>query len=105
MTDATFCIWRRYVDGSRSRGPIEFPDGEDPDGPAYLFAILDGNPGTYCQFAEDYFESTIPIDAVRHVNDHLPLTDRLVASLNANAKINGLVEDLTEIGYATAKTT
>lgn len=100
MDDVTFCIWRRYTDSSWSLGEIEFPDVQDPDGSAYLLAILDGDPATYCQFAEDYFESTIPVESVRHVYNHLPLTNDLVLSLNPDATLKQIANDLTEIGYA-----
>ena len=105
MNNVTFCIWRRYSDPSWSHGPIDFADGDDPDGSAYLLAILDGQPATYCQFAEDYFESHVPIDCVRHVYRHLPLTDNVVVSLNSDATLKALAEDLTEIGYPINKAT
>ena len=100
MDDVTFCIWRRYTESSWSHGAIEFPDVQDPDGSAYLLAILDGDPATYSQFAEDYFEATIPIESVRHVYNHLPLTNDLVLSLNPDASLKQIANDLTEIGYA-----
>lgn len=105
MNDVTFCIWRRHSDSSWSHGPIDYADGDDPDGSAYLLATLDGQPATYCQFAEDYFESPVPMDSVRHVYKHLPLTDHVVVSLNSDATLQGLTEDLTEIGYPNEKTT
>lgn len=103
MTDVTFCIWCRNADSSWSHGPIDFPDGDDPDGSAYLLALLDGKPESYCRFAEDYWESTIPIDAANHIYNHLPLTDNLVKSLNANADLGDLQNDLAEIGYSAKK--
>ena len=99
MNDVTFCIWRRYADSSWCHGSIEFPDGNDPDGSQYLLTILDGEPTTYCQFAEDYFETTAPIESVRHIYKHLTLTDEIVASLNGNATLKSVADDLAEIGY------
>jgi len=103
MSDVTFCLWRRYSDSSWSHGPIDFPNGDDPDGSAYLLAILNCEPATYCRFAEDYFESTVPVDSVRHVYKHSPLTDDVVASLNADTTLQGIAEDLAEIGYPTVE--
>lgn len=105
MNDVTFCLWRRYSDSAWSHGPIDFPDGDDPDGSAYLLSILDGEPATYCQFAEDYFESTVPVESVRHIYNHFPLTDTVVASLNADATLKQLAQDLIEIGYPDEKAT
>lgn len=104
MNEVTFCIWRSYSDSSWSHGPIDFPKGEDPDGSAYLLAILDGNPESYCEFADEYWESTVPVDAVAHIYNHLPLTKSLVKSLNAEAELGELKNDLVEIGYPTKKT-
>lgn len=105
MNDVTFCIWRRYADPTWSHGRIDFADGDDPDGSAHLLAVLDGETATYCQFAKDYFELTVPANAVQHVYNHLPLTDELVASLNADVTTKGLLEELAEIGYPNDKAT
>lgn len=103
MTDVTFCIWRRHLDSSWSHGPIDFPKDEDPDGSAYLLAILDGKPESYCEFAEEYWESTLPVHFVAQIYNHVPLSDNLVKSLNADANLGDLQNDLAEIGYPTKK--
>jgi len=105
MDNVTFCIWRRYSDSSWKHGAIDLPDGGDPDGSAYMLTTLDGDPATYCQFAEDYYEATVPIDSVRHVYNHQTLTDNLVKSLNADTTLFDLAEDLIEIGYQTGTAT
>jgi hypothetical protein len=99
MTDVTFCVWCRYVDSYWSHGPIDFPDVDDPDGSAFLLTLLDGAPESYCQFAEEYWESTLPMDCVTHIYNHLPLTVDVVKSLNADAELRDLKNELIEIGY------
>ena len=99
MNETTFCIWRRYSDSSWCHGPIDFPEGDDPDGSAYLLRSLDDDPATYCRFAEDYFESTVPVEAVSHVYNHLALTAQVVQSLNPDVTLNDLSQQFTEIGY------
>lgn len=103
MNDITFCIWRRHGDDSWSHGSIDFPDGDDPDGSEYLLEILDGDAKRCQQLAEEYYESTILRDAVRHVYSHLTLTDNIVTSLNPDATVRELAEDLTEIGLPSEK--
>lgn len=103
MSEATFCIWRLFTDESWSHGPISFTDGDDPDGSAYLLGILDGQPKTYCQFAEDYWESTLPFESVLHVYNHLPITESIVSSLNAETDLRAISNDLAEIGYPILK--
>lgn len=99
MENTTFCIWRQCGDESWTHGPIEFPDGEDPDGLAFLLEMLDGDPENYRVFAEEYYEAGIPVDSIRHVYEHRLLTDEIVASLNPDVVLIELTEDLGEIGY------
>ncbi|QQS42320.1 MAG: hypothetical protein IPM63_05085 [Acidobacteriota bacterium] len=104
MENTTVCVWRKYGDESWAHGPIDFPEGEDPDGSAFLFHKLDGDPEKYRFFAEQYYEEVIPIEAVRHIYDHLPLTDEIVASLNPDVRLDELAEDLAAIGYPLTRT-
>lgn len=97
--ETSFCIWRKYSDAQWQTGKIDFPDGEDPDGSGDLLFILDGNPDTYRQWAGEYYEKNIPLDAVKSVYEHKPLTEQLVTSLNSERLIDDLNSDLDEIGY------
>jgi hypothetical protein len=99
MEDTTFCIWRRCSDQSWQRGTIEFPAGADPDGSQTLLSALDGKAATYQVWAEDYYERTVPLAAVRHVYAHKPLTDQLIQDLNPEASLEELAADIEEIGY------
>lgn len=99
MENTTFCIWRQYGDESWSHGPIDFPEDDDPDGSAFLLEMLDGNPENYRIFVEEYYEEEIPIEAVRHIYDHHPLTEDVVDSLNQEITRDDLREDLAAIGY------
>ena len=99
MDDVSFCICRRFIDPSWSCGTITFPDSEDPDGSEELLRLLDGTPEAYCDFANDYFESTVPLNAVRHVYDHAALTTECVAALNCETTLEALADELAKIGY------
>lgn len=97
---ATFCIWRRYADTCWQVGPVEFPtDPPDPDGSADLLSILDGRPESYQSFAADYYEREVELAAIEHVYAHRPLTRAVVVQLNPEATLQGLAEDIREIGY------
>lgn len=61
IENVSFCYWREFGDESWSRGDFLLPASEDPDGSRYLFAILDGKPSTYQDFAEEYYEQDIPV--------------------------------------------
>ena len=102
MADTTFCIWRRYGDTAWQRGPVQFPPAPDPDGSEELLSPLDGRPETYQEWAEGYYEQPISLEAVRHVYEHRPLTEELVAVLNPEIRLDDLAEDIKEIGYPAA---
>ena len=69
IEDTTFCVWRRYTDGSWQRGAVEFPAGADPDGSEYLLSALDGQPTSYKAWAEDYYER--PVSLVPHLSNSI----------------------------------
>jgi hypothetical protein len=101
MSDVTFCIWRLNDEKNWSTGKIKFPRSADPDGSRYLLGFLDGKPKTYQTFAEDYYETELPINSIKHVYQHRPLTTEIVESLNPDATLKMIAKDLKEIGYVT----
>ncbi|GAB3654126.1 hypothetical protein GCM10027589_12620 [Actinocorallia lasiicapitis] len=98
---ATVCFWRRTADPRWKTGNLTLPAGhDDPDGASRLFAVLaDGSPETYQKFAEDYYETDVDLDAVRHILALRPLTPSILATLNDDLTIPDLEADLIEIGY------
>jgi hypothetical protein len=110
IDDTTFCLWRRYEDSAWQRGEIEFPPGPDPDGSEFLLSPLDGEPETYRAWAEWYFNKPfLTVEMVRHIFEHQPLTDKLVAKLtpdillededNPHLGVADLEDEIAEIGY------
>ncbi|MGW8983721.1 hypothetical protein ACWGQ9_13780 [Streptomyces parvus] len=97
----TACLWRESGDDRWRAGDVEFPeDGEDSDGADWLFQLLvTGTPESYQEWAEDHFEVTVDLEAVRHVYALRPLTDEIVAALNPERVPAELTEDIKEIGY------
>ena len=99
MSEITFCIWRRIEDGSWQTGHIQYPDDEDPDGSEWLLSILDGNPQTYQEFAEEYYERAVDLSSVTAIYEHRPLTLEIIRKLNPEASLSSLRSDLAEIAY------
>ena len=117
----TFCIWRTYEDARWCVGTIDFPkydywqrpDGVlevgsvgDPDGSNFLLSILDGKPESFKEFADGYFaqedgaSKEHSLQAIRHVYQHLPLTNDIVRQLNPKVGLKQLAEEIYEtIGY------
>ncbi len=103
IEDTTFCAWCQTTDSKWLRGSIDFPEGSDPDGSIELLKIFDHQPNTYQQWAQDYYECPVDINAIRQIYQHLPLTPTLIQQLNPVLSIADLFEDLHEIGYPVAK--
>jgi hypothetical protein len=97
--ETSFCTWRRRGDLVWQTGKIKFPDSEYPDGSEDLLFILDGKPETYAAWASEYYERPIPLDAVKVVFAHKPLTQQLVSRLNPARSHEELEGEVDEIGY------
>lgn len=95
----SFCIWRVYDDDHWHTGTISYPPGDDPDGSAWMLAILDGNPRTYQQWAEGYYKRHVSLPAVGHIYAYKPLTERIVRDLNSDTSLSILADDIAGIGY------
>ncbi|MEV5173716.1 hypothetical protein AB0L10_22110 [Streptomyces flaveolus] len=99
---ATVCFWREQADTQWRCGAVQAPpEGVADDGSAeWLFdVLLDGRPEAYQQFAEEYYEVSISLEAVRHVYALRPLTPSVVSSLNPDVDLAALEEDIAQIGY------
>lgn len=99
LEETTFCVWRKYIDSSWQIGNIDYPTGKDPDGLMELLFILDSNPSTYKEFAEEYYEQEVPLSSIESIYQHKSLTKKLVKTLNEEVSIEDLQEDIQEIGY------
>ena len=114
--NTTFCLWRETAAPNWCVGPIDFPaynylpyDGrvdvfveEDPDGSSFLLELYDGEPGTYKDFADSYFnpgETDYPLDAIASIYRLEPLDAALVRRLNPDRVLASLANDVEEIGY------
>lgn len=97
--ETSFCIWRKRGDLAWQTGKIEFPEGDFADGSEELLFILDGKPETYAVWASEYYERPIPVDAVKEIYAHKPLTQQLVSRLNRDCSVEQLEDDLGKIGY------
>jgi len=102
MEATTFCVWRRNEDPSWQIGDIQYPEEEDPDGSEDLLVVLDGNPNTYREFAEQYYERSIPPDVVNSVYAQEPLQPDMIERLNPEVSLESLRSALEEIDYPLA---
>jgi hypothetical protein len=95
----TVCLWREHAGTAWRHGVIRFPDKGD-DGADWLFALLtDGTPEAYQDWAQDYYERPIDLDAVRHIYAGKPLTANVVTALNSATTLAAVAERVAATGY------
>lgn len=99
IESVSFAFWRLRGEPSWSLGNFSLPESEDPDGSENLLEILDGNPRTYQDFAEEYYEEDIPLAPIREIYAHAPITAKTLEYLNPSITIEDIAEGLEEIGY------
>jgi hypothetical protein len=102
LPTATACLWREQADVAWKCGNVHVPDEdmEDADGAERLFDVLvDGRPEAYQQFAEEYYEVEVDLDAVRHIYALRPLSQEVVSALNPDVVLSDLAEDTVQIGF------
>lgn len=99
IPQTTFCLWRLNDDSSWNVGPVELPEGTDPDGSKLLLPFLDGNPETYRQWGESYYAARINPRAVEHIYRHDPLNPFIIKSLNMDVQLDEVRHEIQEIGY------
>lgn len=62
-------------------------------------AILTGDPEKYRAYAADYFEATVPIDAIAHVLAGKKLDAKLVTRITTDRTLSDRKDDLAQIAY------
>lgn len=95
----TVCLWREPGDDAWRHGDIDFPGGYE-DGADWLFDLLtDGTPDVFRDWAQEYYEQPVDLDAVRHLYAGRPLTDEVVTTLNPATTLTAIADDISRIGY------
>jgi hypothetical protein len=95
----TVCLWREHGDAAWQHGAITFP-GNGDDGADWLFALLtDGVPEAFQNWAQDYHEMPIDLDAVQHIYAGRPLTADVVTALNPATTLADVADRVIATGY------
>ncbi|UKE69809.1 hypothetical protein K8O61_01600 [Xanthomonas cerealis pv. cerealis] len=95
MQHATFCYWRKANDPSWSKVSGALTD----DGSEDMLALLVSGPSGYKEWAEDYFEISVALDAVVAMFSHQPLSDSVILVLNPEADLDFTYRQALQIGY------
>ncbi|XAY06116.1 hypothetical protein DSM112329_02979 [Paraconexibacter sp. AEG42_29] len=94
------CLWRERHATEWSFGVATSDVEPDTDGGATeLFSTLNGDPTTYAEFATDYYEVELSIDAVEHVMQGRPLDAAVIRALNPEADVDTVLAEARDLGY------
>ena len=96
------CTWLLEGSDQWEIGNIAFPSSDNPDGSEYLFELLDCSPSAYKVWAEGYYEREVNLPAIEQVYNHVPLTERLVQTLNPELTLSDVEPDIRDIGFPTS---
>jgi len=97
----TFCIWQTNSDKKWKIGELDLPENHYKDGSSDLLQLLDGNPLSYKNWAEEYYEEVeLKLELVEKLYNNTHLTKVLAMSINATLEdFEKLKSDLDKIGY------
>ena len=97
---ASFCYWRASDDAGWQRAVHPDPALADKDdGADEMLALLIEPAAAYVEFAAEYYEVELPLEAVERLYAHAPLSDALVQALNPEVTLAQVREFADEIGY------
>jgi hypothetical protein len=100
MEETTFCLWRQPLDTTWVTWQPPVPKAlRFFDGSANLLVLLDGNPATYQDWADDYYGIRPELAALQEVYAHKPLTEDLLRRLGSPRRRDEVTAELDEIGY------
>ncbi|MFD5824155.1 hypothetical protein [Lentzea sp. NPDC060358] len=97
--NVTVCLWREHGDTAWRHGDVAVPAGGG-DGAGWLFALLtDHGPEAFRDWAQDYYEQPVDLEAVRHVYAGKPLTEAVVTALNPATTLAAVAGEVAGTGY------
>jgi len=94
--DVTFCIWREISDTDWKQGNVMFENGE-VDGSGYLLSSICNSPEIFKEWADDYFETDLPLDIIESVYNKNKLSDEMILALNKDCEIEKIKHELEKL--------
>ncbi|WP_312116544.1 hypothetical protein [Brevibacillus reuszeri] len=95
--DVTFCLWRETGDTVWKTGDVHNPQQLD-DGSGFLLGMIYDLAEDYVEWAEDYYEMELSLDAVTHIYRSLSMSETIILELNPERNVESAVKELEEIG-------
>lgn len=94
--DVTFCFWRENNDLRWQKGNVEIPAGVE-DGSDFLLGTIFRTAEDFVEFAEGYFELTLPLEVVAQVYEGAAITKEMIKALYPDGDIEKILRDLAEL--------
>ncbi|MCL6604827.1 MAG: hypothetical protein K6T94_18345 [Paenibacillus sp.] len=94
--DVTFCIWRETKDFVWRMGTVEIPEGEE-DGSSFLLGTIHETAEDFVDFAEGYFEMSLPLDIVKKIYEGAPITTEMIRMLNHDCDADKVLQELESL--------
>ncbi|WP_419886539.1 hypothetical protein [Paenibacillus sp. B-A-8] len=94
--DVTFCFWRENNDLTWQKGKVEIPAGAE-DGSDFLLETIFGTAEDFVEFAEGYFEITLPLEIIAKVYEGAAITKEMIEALNPDGDVEKILRELTEL--------
>jgi hypothetical protein len=96
----SFCYWSAAGDAAWSRVVHPLAErAELADGAPELLALLHEPASAYVEFAQGYYECSLPLGAVEAIYRGDPLTPQLVQALNEALSLADVAAEAQQIGY------
>jgi hypothetical protein len=102
--DVTFCLWRECTDSEWKIGDVHNPQLLD-DGSDFLLGMIYESPEDYVEWAEDYYEMTVPLDVVTNVFSSPWISEEMILQLNPTRDVEQAKQELEAIGFTVTKIT
>jgi hypothetical protein len=94
--DVTFCFWRENNDLTWQKGQVEIPAGAE-DGSDFLLETIFRTAEDFVEFAEGYFELTLPLEVVAQVYEGAAITKEMIKALNPDGDVETILQELAEL--------
>jgi hypothetical protein len=91
--DVTFCFWRENNDLTWQKGKVEIPAGAE-DGSEFLLGTIFQTAEEFVEFAEGYFELTLPLEIVAQVYEGEAITKEMIKALNPDSDVEKVLQEL-----------
>jgi hypothetical protein len=94
--NVSYCFWRKREDENWKYSVSPSTINNDV---FFMLKDLVGDPKTYVEFCEDYYEENIDLKVVKAIYQHTPITENVAKALNADVDYLLLQEELTKMEY------